>query len=399
MSYFPNLSISNDNLNYGGRLTVSNETVVFDAKHLKDKLPTFFDEYLSGAATSTHVDNRVQMSVTSGTDTVVRKSLMAFNYFSGVPMNYYFTCSNFQPQTDVTKEFGCFSAATSAPYNTGFDGVRIFTDNTTAYFGVYRDGTLIYSLPQSSWINGGATLDLSKGQVFKVQYLWLGFAGVKLYADVNGKFVVVAEYLSANSDTVPFFKSPNKPIRYGIRSAGGAGTFNMVCSSVAYEGSISDLQKLGTDYNIATPVAASLPLLNTTGTRYILGAIRLKSTHLDMATLLGQLYTESASNDDAVIEVWYGGTPSAPLTFTPVDNRNIETFLGTGTLTITHTAPTSDAKLASRYFRQNSVSEVVFDGKRRLGATLNGTSEVIYIVCIPYNTGLLAGFSLNIIDL
>jgi hypothetical protein len=295
------------------------------------------------------------------------------------------------------KEFGCFSASNVAPYNTLYDGVRIYTDDTTAYFSVNRGGTLLANIPQSAWLNGGDAIDLSKGQVFKIQYLWLGFAGVKLFAEINGNFVLVAEYKSANVDSIPFFNSPNKPIRYGIRSTGGAGTFNMVCSSVAYENSMSDV-KLGSDYNISTDTNP-LPLFNNTGTRYIAGAIRLKSTHLDMSTILGLLYAQSSSNDDSRIEIWYGGTPSAALTFTAIPNRNVEVFIAPATATITHTAPSADNKIGSRYFRQTSITEVEFDGKRRMGATLSGVSDVIYIVIIPQNTGLLAGFSLNLIDL
>ena len=397
MSYFSNLRVSNDSLNYAARLPVASETIIFDAKHLKDKLSNFFDEYLSGAATSVHNTNLVTMSVTSGTDTAIRKTFMSFNYFSGVPINYYFTFSNFESQTSVVKEFGCFSAANVAPYNTLYDGVRIYTDDTTAYFSVNRGGTLLANIPQSAWLNGGDALDLSKGQVFKIQYLWLGFAGVKLFAEINGNFVLIAKYKSANVDSIPFFNSPNKPIRYGIRSTGGAGTFNMVCSSVAYENSLSDV-KLGSDYNISTDLTP-LPLFNNTGTRYIAGAIRLKSTHLDMSTILGLLYAQSSSNDDSRIEIWYGGTPSAALTFTAIPNRNVEVFIAPTTATITHTAPSADNKIGSRYFRQSTTTEVEFDGKRRMGATLSGVSDVIYIVIIPQNTGLLAGFSLNLIDL
>lgn len=397
MSYFPNLSISNDSLNWAARLPVANETVFFDAKHLKDKLPNFFDEYLSGAATSVHNTNLVEMSVTSGTDTVIRQTFMSFNYFSGVPINYYFTCSNFESQTNVVKEFGCFSSSIVAPHNTNYDGVRIYTDNTTAYISINRGGTQLANIPQSAWLNGADSIDLSKGQVFKIQYLWLGYAGVKVFIDVNGDFVLAYEYKSANSDVLPYFNSPNKPIRYGIRSTDGAGTFNMVCSSVSYESSLSDV-KLGFDYNIGI-TSTPLPLFNNTDIRYIAGAIRLKSTHLDMSAILGLLYAQSASNDDTRVEIWYGGTPSAPLTFTPIPNRNVEIFIAPATATITHTVPSQENKVGSRYFRQNSVTEIEFDGKRRIGASISGEPDVIYIVFVPQNNGLRAGFSLNLIDL
>jgi hypothetical protein len=382
-------------LNFTGRVTTANEQTVFDSKHLKDKLPLLYNEEIIGAGTSVWNTNLVQMNVTSGTDTVIRKSYRNFNYESGIPINFTFTFSRFESQTNVTKRFGCYTSAITTPFNSDFDGAMIETTGTQTALKIFRSGVQIEEILKTNWLNGADSLNLQFGQVFKIQFLWLGYGGVRLFADVAGEFVLAAEVLFTDFDENPFFSSPNKPIRYEIRSDGGAGTFNMVCSAVGYEGRPSEL---GVNYNVNS--GFNLLTLATTGTRYIVAAFRLKSTHLDMTSIFKAISVMSSSNDNLLVELYYAGTPSAPLVFSDYSpSSNLQAFIASGAVTNTLGGVSNDYRAGGDYAREDTRTSISIEDKRGIGSSINGTPDVLYVCVTPMSAALSCSFSIQINDL
>lgn len=377
------------------RLQVSDTQMQFDAKHLKDKLPLLFNEILNGAATSTWNTNRVDMTVTNAGDYAIRQSFRHFNYTSDRPILFAFTQQSLQPQAGSVKRVGAFNGGIVAPYTT-FDGVFVESDATITALKVYTGGVLANSVDITSWLNGANTMDLTGGTIFECEYLWLGYGGVRLSTYINGSKVVAAQIFFDQAASNPFFNSPNKPIRYEIRSTGGAASFSQVCSAVQTEGSSSFL---GLDYAIDSGTTA--PLLNNTGTRYIMAAIRLKSTHLDMSSLIEEFSAMFTSNDDALVEVIINPTTTTGvITFADVDtNVNLQRFIASGTITQTLTAFPAQNKLFSRYARQGTAIDGRLDGKRRLGSSINGTPDTIYFCITPLSAALNALISIKLSDI
>lgn len=78
----------------------------------------------------------------------------------------------------------------------------------------------------------GATLDVTKLNIYELAYQWLG-AGL-VWWFVNGNLVHVSENPGAYA--VPYVATANLPLQWDLSSTGGAGTLTNVCSSVVVEG-------------------------------------------------------------------------------------------------------------------------------------------------------------------
>lgn len=72
-----------------GRLRVSEPHTLFESKQLYDKAPMFWDEQLTGGATSVHypVDAETLMSVGTTGDKAIRQTFARFNYHAAVRWN------------------------------------------------------------------------------------------------------------------------------------------------------------------------------------------------------------------------------------------------------------------------------------------------------------------------
>lgn len=133
---------------------------------------------------------------------------------------------------------------------------------------------------QSSWnldkLDGtgtsGLTLDVTKSQIFTIDFQWLGVGSIRFGLDINGVNVYVHEMLNANLTGVVYVKTPSLPVRYEIVNSGvsaSATTLEQICSSVASEGGYA---LPGQEFSVGNGVTR----IAVTTRRPIL-AIRLKS--------------------------------------------------------------------------------------------------------------------------
>ena len=63
-----------------------------------------------------------------------------------------------------------------------------------------------------------------------------GVGSVRFYTVIDGQYCYIHQFNHANSTTGVYMSSPNHSIRYEIRSIGGSGTLNHICSMVQSEG-------------------------------------------------------------------------------------------------------------------------------------------------------------------
>ena len=94
-----------------GRFRVSDPSTVFESKQLVDSSPLFWDEVISGSASSTYsqVEARTRLAVTAnGTDYAIRQTKMSFNYQAGKSQEILIT-TYIPPQANVTKRVGLFN--------------------------------------------------------------------------------------------------------------------------------------------------------------------------------------------------------------------------------------------------------------------------------------------------
>lgn len=80
----------------------------------------------------------------------------------------------------------------------------------------------------------GITLDLTKGNIFEINFQWLGVGTVNFY--VNG--YLVHQIFNANTLAAPYIKTAQLPISYQIVNTGAstASSLTVICNSVIVEG-------------------------------------------------------------------------------------------------------------------------------------------------------------------
>lgn len=229
-----------------GRLRVSLPNSLLDAKFLYDKQPQYFDEIINiGSSTFVPDDSLILMSTAGDGGYVIRQTTTRYNYQPGKSMFSVYTFVA-APQTNIVKRIGSFQSSTVAPY-TPTDGFYLEINSAGASFNIIKTSGTTYTVfaPQSAWNidtldgNGasGLTIDFTKGQIFAVDYEWLGLGRVRFGFYLNGKLYYAHQVTNLNVLSAPYMTSPNQPVRYEIRQTGaGSGEMKQICSTVLDEG-------------------------------------------------------------------------------------------------------------------------------------------------------------------
>ena len=363
-----------------GRLRVSSVTSLIELKHVHDNLPLLVDQKVSGvgaSATWSFANSQVAMAVTNNNEYVIRQTRSRGIYQPGKGQIMEASFGNFALQTNVIKRVGYFSATTVAPYNSGFDGYFLESDGQTGVisFQIWKNGTLTYSSPSTSWLTedyDASLLVWTDTQLMVTDFQWLGVGRVRFGMVIDGTFRLFTVHTGTNNLTEVYMRSPNQPVRYEIRSVGGAGTFNMICSQVSLEGSINNLQQSSAinGFNqITCGVAGTYPLL---GYRLNSGYVGANITLSDVQSLIG------TSGTDCFFTIQLNPTLSGALAFSNITNTPIDYALGNGTVTVTAAGTTIAAFLGSGSAAQVDNFEFK-DNVLRPGIGIDGTQTEVWL--------------------
>jgi hypothetical protein len=314
------------NVNLDGQTRSAQTLTLFDGKIMNAEDTYKWDT--KGTGTATYGDNAVNLAVTNG-QYLIRQSRFFTPYFSGKPQIVEATHINFAIETGKVKRFGYFSSNAVAPYDSDKDGLWIeadgVTDNTYKLI-TSRAGTVTHSINWTDWdgYDDISAYDWSKFTVNKVDFLWLGGAGLRLFLVVDGMFRLVHTIANhAGYQDGLIFLSPNQPVRYEIRSTSGSGSLKSVCSQVSTEG--ATLAEAGEGVGIYTPAISC----NSVGTIYALCGMRKAAAyrnHFVPVTEFGCTQTTN-SNDSGILMLLINPTLSAPLSWSA--NSRIETAIAT----------------------------------------------------------------------
>lgn len=363
-----------------GRLRISYLRMFGEYKMLNNVFPSILLEQ-TGTATFTNNNNRVTMSVTSGQYGIIT-SKQYHPYFNGCSQNMEFTFTALGSATNVEKSFGYISSNSSAPYNSTLDGFRIFKSTADVYsFQVWRNGTNTLNLTRSNWTDkldgtgaSGMTINWDNFNVFKLDFLYLGGTAVRCYVMYNREWHTVFTHFYANTDTEPIFRSPNKPIRYEIRSTTGTGSMDFICAEVGSEGGE---RSQGTTITVAAPNAGITPL--ATGTTYALCGIRKASTQRDIYAEVKTFEGVISTNDFINLELRLNPTVAGTFTYSALTSTPFETATGAITNTVT-----GGTVIDNTYFSLNmNNSKMVDSVNARLNSTLNDTMDAIVLCATP----------------
>lgn len=386
MSFIYNNAIKysdSPNLDAFGRLRVSEITSLLEITHVYSKQQLLVNEVTAGTATSiwSQTNAEVQMGVTNNGDYVIRQTKQSAIYQPGKGQIFEASFSDFNLETNVIKRVGYYTSTTATTYNTGFDGFFLESNGVTneISFQIWRSGSSVYSSTTANWDNSEInvnTIDWSTTNLVLIDFQWLGVGRVRFGVSLSGNTYIFTESSGTNNLTNVYMSSPNKPIRYEIRSSGGNGTFNQICSQVSMEGSINSLF---IPFSVSN---TSVLTLNTSGTKYGAMGFKMGINYETISLVMRYISILNTSNDNYVASLEINPTISGSYTFSADTNTGVMYTYGDGSQTIT-----SDGIVLGSFIGEagsQALTSFSFDdSKIKTGRNINGTLDELWICITP----------------
>jgi hypothetical protein len=254
MSYFEKtriLSADSPSIDAFGKWRVSQPTTLFDSKQIVDSGSFYFDIKTTGGATviwnSGSAQSTMAVTSTSGSR-AIKQTKRIFVYQPGKSQQIICT-GKFGTKVDgIKKSIGSFD-----------DNDGYFFQTSGSSFGVVLRKTINgvktdTFISQSTWnldkMNGlgpsGNTLDISKAQIYTMDYEWLGVGRVRYGVVQKGVLIYVHEINNYNSLDTVYLRNPNLPIRYEMSTHKNTATGSLmtqICSTVISEGGFDNTGK------------------------------------------------------------------------------------------------------------------------------------------------------------
>ncbi len=388
--------LQNNSLTITGKTVTAEFETDVDLHMAYSNLNTLYGEAFGGAGASTFdiTKSACDLAVSANNDYAIRQTRSRWKYRSGKVKVALFTFSRFEAQAGVSKRVGLFNGGQVAPFNT-FDGVYMESSDAGYSFNAANNGAIV-SVSQAQWYDrldgtgpSGIVMDWSKGQLIEINFLWLGYAGAVAYVYNNGEKYKFAELWFANSATKPFMLSPNQPMRYELRSNGGAGTFTQGCATVGNFGGGARISKqIGIDSALGLTLAS-------TASWYLLYAFRLRSTRLDASCKIADFTLLPTNNNNVVYCVVWNPTFSALPTYQQLIYLDVEVATGNGVITATDRNFIMQSDIT-----EQKTSKTVLEAINSLkfGSDVNGTPDVIAILAKPRSANAIIDCIANIIS-
>lgn len=228
-----------------GRLRTSDAFTLGDYKHLYGIDPAF-EDILTANGTVTFLPNQACARLTTAnnsTSSVVHQTKFYHQYMPGKSQLIKSTFNFYGANTNVTKRTGYYDNNNGIFFEQAGDGTLSFCIRT------YTSGSPDDSrkVTQANWNvdtcdgNGpsGFNIDITKTQIFFIDFQWLGVGRVRCGFVHDGKFVPAHEFYNSNNLDKVYMSNPNLPIRCEIFNSGtrtANAYMDQICSTVISEG-------------------------------------------------------------------------------------------------------------------------------------------------------------------
>jgi len=368
------------------RLRFSEPFVLFDCALNHSKQEIFWDEVLYGGATSTWNDTRASLSLSVGTaagDLAFRQTKEYFRYQPGKSHLVLQTAILGSSKVNVRCRVGYFddnngmffeqtSAGVSAVIRSAVSGTPVDTVVAQAAWNIDPfDGTG----PSRK------TLDLSKIQIFVIDFQWLGAGRVRFGFFMDGALYYAHEVAHANASDEVYISDPNLPSRFEIENTGvsaSATTLEQASTSVISEGGHNPKGVIR-----AVDTGNSTVSLSA-GVRVPVISVRLTDDSV-RSSIVPLAYTVlSTSNDTIHVELVFNGILENP-SWTTLSGASITEYDQTATTISSGTVVWSDytsqrtgASLIELEYAESSVT---------LAATASGVADIYSIAVTPVSPG------------
>ncbi len=279
MSYIRNVEASiadGPSVDAFSRLRVSEPYGLLELKFPYDRLNIATDELTTGGSSISYDANNSCCILTTGsgaTDKAIKASRIAAVYTPGKGHLCLMTAVLGSSDSTVVRRVGVFT-----------DDNGMFFEYTNVLKVVKRtdsSGSVVETSVTQSEFNldkldgtgpSGIALDLSKAQIFIIDFQWLGVGRVRFGFDLDGKVIYCHEMVHANYVTNVYMRQPTLPPRWEIAKLSGSGTYSMraICASVSSEAGYNPIS-----HKFCASRGASLKSVTT---RVPIFAVRLKNS-------------------------------------------------------------------------------------------------------------------------
>ena len=258
-----------------GRSRTSEPFTLGDYKHTYGIEDVFLNQ-LNGDGSVTNNVNRssVTLAVASSGSLAVHQTKMYHHYMPGKSQMILSSFVFGAPISGSTKRTGYFD---------DYNGIFLEQDATGSLQLVIRSATngtgsiTEERVKQSNWnvntlLDGEFTLDVTKTQLFYVDFQWLAVGRVRCGFVHKGVTVLAHVFDHTNVLDVAYMQNPNLPVRCEIRnSLTVSSSMEQICSTVASEGGYSEAGKA---YSVSNETFRTL----SSGSTLPVLAIRLKNS-------------------------------------------------------------------------------------------------------------------------
>lgn len=367
-----------------GRLRMSLPNTLLDAKFLYDKQPQYFDEVVNiGASTFIPNDSCITLATSGDGGFVIRQTTTRYNYQPGKSMFAAYTFVA-PPETNIVKRIGSFQGLSAAPF-TPTDGFYLEIGSNGPSINIVKTlgTTYTVSVPQSAWnidpLNGygssGLSIDFTKGQIFAVDYEWLGLGRLRFGFYLNGKLYYAHQVTNLNTLSAPYMTSPNQPVRYEIRQNGaGTGLMKQICSTVMDEG-VAEILGVAVTASLSSQVTVQSNVMTP------ILAVRLNpnNSNLDFMGKAFDLYNTD-NTTDILYKVYRNPSFNKNLTWQNIENTYLQFATGGNVTTLS-----GGYSLYSGYCPRSQGTGVGVGGIEisslfgRFGTQINNTPDTLVI--------------------
>ena len=395
VTYLRNVNIKSQDsssIDAFGRWRVSNTETMFDCKQLGDNQPLLFDDAeTSGSGTSSnHSANEAATTIAVAGRTTgkrVRQTFMRLDYKPAKSQLVFFSFSEFDTSTGITKEVGYFDDN---------NGIFLRSDEGSVSWmrRTYVTGSAVdTAIAQASWnidpMDGtgpsGVKIDWTKTQIIIIDFEWLGVGRVRCGLVVDGIIYYTHQFLNTNNLSSVYMSTPNLPIRYSIENdgTGAADDFVHICCSVNSEGGLQPNGVLHSAHVGVNAVNA-----NTEGTFYALLGMRLKTTHSGSVVKPVTQSTLALTPDEYLWEIRWNPTVAGTFTYADVTDSAVQIAVGDTASNPSTNTVTGGELIRSGYASQDSPVMAESDTARHLGLAIDGTRDEVVLCVTPLSPNL-----------
>ena len=244
-----------------GRLRVSNPVNEFTSEFQYNLHPLYFDEVTASNGSVSHNANFSAADLDVTTDNGSKAMLQTFEYFRYQPGKSLSIAQTFvmpSQQAGTKMQVGYFDDDNGFFFEVK-DASTIQFVRRTKTSGSVVDNVVVQDDWNHDKLDGtggsGVTLDITKGQILRIDLQWLSFGRIRMMFDIHGESILAHEFLIVNTLSVPSTTTANLPLKWLIENTSApasAKTMQAICGTVFNEG--GDQTELGHPFGFGNGV-------------------------------------------------------------------------------------------------------------------------------------------------